>query len=566
MTRRILALILGIALVFGLALSVSADNAASAITIYASVTSDGNADISLTARIRIEEAKKESLTFPLPLNAADITLNERGVTFTKTANATWVTLPDTAGFVGEYMAAFHFTVPDVVKLVDRKLVLDLPLLSGFEYPIESMNLTVMLPGMIERLPTFKSIYHQDSIETILNASLSNNIVSGLVTTQLKDRETLSMTMNVPEEMFPGVSTYVREGDPEIVPMILCAVAALVYWLLFLRNLPFIRQHRATPPEGITAGELSNRLTLNGADLTMMVFTWAQLGYLKIQLDDVGRVILYKRMDMGNERSVFEFKTFRQLFARRNVVDATGNTYAKLAYAVSKSVPGKKILSKGKFGSTRVFRLLLCGTSIFGGVCFAMNLVTHPLLQTLCSIALGILGLMTAWLIQEGMQRLHLRYKLPLVFAALAALVWLGVGIWAGKWAMALVCILTQALAGLMAAYGGRRTSLGRQDACGILGLRAYYKTVSKEELLRIQGNDPEYFYNAIPYAMALGVDKAFAKRFGSKKLPLCPYFSCGVDTPMNAEDWNRFLHETAEIMDSRHRRMDLEKYAVVRIR
>ena len=156
MTRRLFALILALTLIFGLALTARADNAASAITIYASVTSDGNADISLTARIRIEEAKKESLTFPLPLNATDITLNERGVTFTKTANATWVTLPDTSGFVGEYLAAFHFTVPNVVTLVEKKLVLDLPLLSGFEYPIESLNLTVMLPGMIERLPTFKS--------------------------------------------------------------------------------------------------------------------------------------------------------------------------------------------------------------------------------------------------------------------------------------------------------------------------------------------------------------------------------------------------------------------------
>jgi len=298
----------------------------------------------------------------------------------------------------------------------------------------------------------------------------------------------------------------------------------------------------------------------------MVFTWAQLGYLKIQLDDNGRVILYKRMDMGNERSVFEFKTFRLLFAKRSAVDATGYTYAKLAYAVSKSVPGKKILTKGKFGSVKLFRLLFTGTSIFCGVCFAMNLVTHTLLQTLCSLALGVLGLMTAWLIQAGMFRLHLRYKLPLVFSALAALVWLGVGIWSGKWIMALVVIGAQLLAGLMAAYGGRRTSLGRQTACGILGLRQFYKTVSKDDLIRIQANDPEYFFNTIPYAMALGVDKAFAKRFGSKKLPQCPYFSCGVNTPMNAEDWNRFLHETAEIMDSRYRRMDWEKYAVIRIR
>ena len=54
----------------------------------------------------------------------------------------------------------------------------------------------------------------------------------------------------------------------------------------------------------------SRLTFTGADLTMMVFSWAQLGYLVIHLDDNGRVMLHKRMDMGNERSSFGWWTVR----------------------------------------------------------------------------------------------------------------------------------------------------------------------------------------------------------------------------------------------------------------
>ena len=59
--------------------------------------------------------------------------------------------------------------------------------------------------------------------------------------------------------------------------------ALLYWLLTLRTLPLVSSRASTAPEGITAGELGCRLTLTGGDLTMMVFSWAQLGYLLIVL-------------------------------------------------------------------------------------------------------------------------------------------------------------------------------------------------------------------------------------------------------------------------------------------
>ena len=565
MRRKLLCLVLCLGLFLSLSITASAENAASGIQIYASLNSDGDADVTLTARIYLEEAV-ESLAFPLPLNATNISLNDRGVTSSKYSNATWVTLPDISGFVGEYIATFTYDIPDVVKMADKKLTLDLPLLSGFEYPVQSVNITVMLPGAIETRPTFKSIYHQDSIETILNTTVNNNLISGLITTTLKDRETLSMTMVVPEEMFSGVSTYVREGNPEAVPMGVCAGLAFLYWLLFLRALPLIRVRRATPPEGITAGELGNRLILNGADLTMMVFSWAQLGYLSIRLEDSGRVLLQKRMSMGNERSSFENKVFNLLFGKKTYIDGTGIGYARLAEKVSSSVPGKKILLKSKYGSTKIFRILSCGVQLFCGVCFAMNLLSVPALQVIAAIALGATGAASAWFIQAGIFRIHLRYKKPLIASAVLSVLWIGMGIWAGQWIMAALSVGAQILCGLAAAYGGRRTDLGRQNAFQILGLRSYYSSVSKEDLNRMLKNDPEYFFNNIAYAMALGVDKAFAKRFGNRKMPNCPYFSCGVRNAMTAADWAMFLHETAEILDERQRQMQWEKYAVIRIR
>ena len=549
-----------------------AAGAASSIQIYASVNEEGLADVTMTVRLRITE-KVDSLYFPLPLAATDIRLNDGGVNATRGTNSIQVKLGnDVTNYVGDHVLTFKYKIPNVVKMVEdpqtkqNKLTLELPLLSGFEYPVGSVSLTVMLPEEIQSRPVFKSTYHQDDIDKILSVTVSNNMVTGLITQQLKDHETLSMTMVVPKSMFDGVNTYVRVGNPEIIPMVVCGLVALLYWILFLRGYPLLRIPQKTPPEGITAGEAGSRLTMAGTDLTAMVFSWAQMGYLHIQLDDRGRVWLHKKMDMGNERNPFEVKTFQSLFGRRDILDGTGARYAVVARKLSKLNPARKTMTHPKCGNMLIFRGLMCAVQAICGVCFAMNLTGLIAMQVILSLVLAILGGVTGWAIQAGMYRIHLRRKLPMVLSLVLAVLWIGLGLWAGQWILGLVVALVQLLAGLMAAYGGRRSQLGRQNATMLLGLRHYLKSVDRADLKRIQENDPEYFYNLLPFALALGVEMSFAGRFGNQKMPSCPYFSCGVKTRMTAEEWTRFAREAADILDERFRRMEVEQYAALWMR
>ena len=556
-------------MVFGLAITARADNAATSVQIYISVNEDGVADVTMTVRLRIDAAV-DSLYFPLPLNATDIRLNDGGVNSTRGTTAIQVKLgSDITNYVGDHVLTFKYKIPEVVKMVEdpqtkkSRLTLELPMLSGFEYPVGSVSLTVMLPEEIQGRPVFKSTYHPDDIDKILSYTVSNNMITGLIMQQLKDHETLSMTMVVPESMFDGVSTYVRIGNPEVVPMAIAGLAALVYWILFLRGTPLLRERRNSPPEGITAGELGSRLTMAGTDLTTMVFSWAQMGYILIQLDDRGRVWLHKKMDMGNERNPFEVKTFQSLFGRRDIVDGSGARYAAVARKLSRLNPARKNMSHPKCGNMLIFRVLMCAVQLFCGVCYAMSFTGKIGFQVILVPVLAVLGAVSGWLIQAGMYRLHLRFRAPVIISLVLSLVWLGLGIWCGQWIVGLCSVLVELLAGLMAAYGGRRSELGRQNATQILGLRHYFKSVDRAELKRIQENDPEYFYNLLPYAMALGVDTAFARRFGTQKMGSCPYFYCGVTNKLTAEEWTRFFRETAAILDERWLRMEMEQYAAI---
>jgi hypothetical protein len=108
--------------------------------------------------------------------------------------------------------------------------------------------------------------------------------------------------------------------------------------------------------------------------------------------------------------------------------------------------------------------------------------------------------------------------------------------------------------------------MARHDACLILGLRRYLKTVKKDELERIQKYDPDYFFQMAPYALALGVIKPFAKNFAGQRLDQCPYIMTRVQGRRTAGEWADLLAEVADAMDERHRQMMIERWTAIHIR
>lgn len=558
-----------------LCLPVSAESAASGVDLVCTVNSDGDCRVTMTVMLRLE-AVRDQLAFPLPLEAKDISMNGNSVTPSRSGSAQVVDISRvTRDYVGDASIRFEYTIPDVVKVVRSDdlytyalkgdLMLTLPMLSGFEMPIEHLSFTITMPGSDAFTPRWNSIYRQESIASDLRVVVSGSQIIGSSTTSLNDHEGMTLNMVVPKEMFPSVSTFIREGNPEVIPMAVCAGLGLLYWLLFLFNLPMVPIRTSTPPEGITAGEMGCHLTQAGADLTGMVFTWAQLGYLLIQTDGNGRVLLHKRMDMGNERSAFENKVFRMLFGNRGTVDATGNQYAVLHGKVGQMIPSEKNMYKRTSGNMKVFRFLLCLTQVFCGICVAMNMSEITALQVVMAMILGAFGVVSAWMIQSVAYRTHIRGKLPVLIGFCCILIWVLLGVLCGQVWIPLTASLGQFAAGYLAAYGGRRSDLGRHDAGLILGFRRYVKHLPRGDVSRLLNGDPYYFFNLAPFALALGVLKPFGSAFGRRKLDQCPYLITPVQGKRTASEWVRILREAADLMDARARRMQLEKLIPVEL-
>lgn len=540
--------------------AVSAASSATDLQSNTVVKSDGTCEVTLTLQLKLEEVPAE-LWFPLPAQAKDITLNGSPARTSTSGSFRNVDLSGTVHFAGNYTFVIHYALPDSISANKQdQLVLTLHLLSGFAYPIEKMQFAVTLPDQPEKRPEFTSTYHQETVDTLMDLKIEGSEIRGSFLTSLKDHESLTMTLIVPEDMFPQPISKVWRLSTDDILTYLCAVLALIYWLLTMRALPPRRIRNATQPAGLTAGEIGCCLTAAGVDFPMLVVTWAQMGYLLIQLDENGRVLLHKRMDMGNERSEYEVRTFRALFGKRRTVDGTGFHFARLSRKASGLNPGIREYYLPHTGNPKIFLCLCTLIGLISGVSLALSFASDTAWQIILSLLLSPLGAVVCWKIHTGTATIHLRNRQQLYIALACSTAWLILSALAGEWVVAVFLLVSQWLAGLAAAYGGRRNDSGKTSMSEILGLRRYMKSVCAEDLQQILRSNPDYYFNLVPYAMALGVDKAFARQFGSRKLRECTYLTSGMDGHMTATEWNQLLRAAVKAMDDGKQTSLLEKF------
>lgn len=554
--KRLFTMIILCILLCSLSVGVMAANSATGLQANAGVQTDGSVRISVALQLHLDGAVSD-LSYPLPAGAGEISVNGAAATVRQSDRGLLVLLP--AANAGDYRFTVEYTLYDVVDRGLEKAVVTLPLLVGFDYPIAAMEFSVTLPGEILEKPVYTSGYHQNEIENVISTTLSGNTLTAVVGQELKDHETLTLTLVAAAEDFPFVLKVKPLLDGWDGTVLLCAVLAVAYYLLTLLSPIYRRTRCFTPPEGITAGEIGSCLTGAGADLTLMVITWAQLGYLRIAMEGKKRVVLYKQMNMGNERGAFENRVYQSLFAKRSIVDGTGVHYAKLYRKVAMQSPMRKQMIKPRSGNVAVFRVLSCCAGAVSGVKLGLALTGQPALQVLLAILVCLLCGAFSYCIQGGGRCLPMRNKGPLWLALVCSTLWVGLGLLGGQLHYAIPNVLFQLVCGLAVALGGRRSELGKRTASQIHGLRHHMTRANTFDLQKRLEANPFYFYELAPYALALGVDKRFARRFGKAELPDCGFLSTDGKQPATAAQWAALLRQTADRLNARQRRLLLER-------
>lgn len=544
--RRILALLICI---FLFAVPVHASNAAASVSTTAVVGDNSACQVTIEADIRLDDPAR-GLKFPLGTDIDSVTLNGTPALLTQSGGITSVNLSHLDGKMGLFTCTISYRINSVVTIDDDgKQVVNVPLLYGFPYPVEQMSFRVTMPTEFETVPAFYSGYHGQDIERQMSTTVEGSVIAGRVEQELKDSETLFLTLAATEGMFPASRNFGGSLSFDAAAMGICAALATLLWLLTMACLPRIAPRRATVPEGISVGQMGCYLVRKTADLPAMILQWAQLGYLTIHVSKNNRVFLHKKMDMGNERSAFELRCFRDLFGRKQMMDVSGSRFQKVCEkcaGMSRRAANGYVFPQG---SNKLFRLISCLLGFFAGIAMGDSISTDHNWRMVIMGAMGLVGAVLCWFIQEGMDSLHLRDKASLKLSIAAAAAALTAGVLCGCTGYALGAVAWNLLAGLMAAYGGRRTENGLRIRTEILGLRRHMRKANSSELCRILASNRNYYFELAPYALAFGLDKQFAQKFGDARLPACTWLDSGIDN-RTAPEWYSQLRKVYKAMIS----------------
>lgn len=547
-------------------LAVGAEAAVSApkATVFATVNQNGSCQVTVTMNLHITEQTK-GITYPVPEGATGVKVNGSRFAVRKDGSQRYVNLDRMLSkALGDVTFTVSYTLPDVIHTTETGTPeLRLPILSGFESAVDKLEYTVTLPGNVQGLPGFESGYHQRSIEEDLTYRVDGAMITGNSLAKMKDHETLVLLLAVDETMFPQKSKLPQDASPATIGMGVCAGLALLYWVFFLWFWPLRRERCAEPPEGRTAGEMSCVLHLQGVDLTMTVLSWARLGYVVLQTGRKGRVLIHRRMEMGNERKAAEQRLFSALFAKGDTVDTSSARYAKLRLDARKKPGTVQELINKRSGNTMVFRGLAAGIGLFGGVAIALAISAEALLLVPMILVLGVLGAVSGWYMQLWGTGLAVRDPLRLYTGLGIGAIWLLFSLACSVFSIGLWMVIGLLVAGLLLAWGGRRTEQGKLEVARIRGLRHYMRTAEKDDLRRLCQNDPDYFFELAPCAIALGMGSIFAQRFSGIHMENCPYLMTDVQTKRTAGEWIRLLEQMVNSMDARSRQLPWEQLLAV---
>lgn len=512
------------------------------------VDKDGGCNVTVVADLHIDELVTDPV-FAVPANAEDVKLNGQAVNTTSSEINQLISLKGiTGGTEGDYSVTVTYRLKNPVKSREGDtMLLTVPILSDFYYPVDALKVTVELPGEVENQPTLASAYYQNYTDKILKTKVSGNVITVESLQQLFDAETLTMELEVSDSMFPTTAAKARVLGLMDIAVAVAVVLACVYYVLTMRTALPKKVRRSSPPDGVAPGEVGAWFVGGKMDLSLLVISWAQLGYLRIEVTDSGRVLLHKRMEMGNERSTFENRCYKNLFGRRQMLDCSSDHYARMVLMVRRKGSRCKEVYLRKSGKPMIFRGLCALAALLSGVSLAGALSPDSgFLRFLLTVA--VTGF--AFAIQSGTRGLLLRRKIGLIVGAACCATWIILGISAGKWLMAALMVTFQILAGLLVNFGGMRTELGRQALQHILGMRKFMCSANKNDLQRLLKGNPGYFYEMVPYALELGIDRKFAARFGRLRIGECGYLiSSGGQ--MTASQWATVLRKAVATMDAK---------------
>lgn len=523
--KRLISLISLAALLICLSTTVfAADTYVSDMDLTCDVQKNGSCKITLAVTVCFDSTV-DSVRIPVGTNASSVTASGGSFVTRVIDGCTWVILKNAAGTSGVRNYVVSYTVKNAVVISDGAQKLDIPLLCPYwDWRVDNLHFKVELPKEFTGSPTYISGYYGDNIA--VRDTVTETAIEGTVLSAIMDQESVDLVLSLP-------SGYCRIWHQPgswngfcVAMILLITLIAAGYWLFTLRNPMAGSVEQRQPPNGVGAWEFPYVAGSANPDIAVLIFEWANMGYLSIRQNARGRVTLRKEMEMGPERREYEQRAFSELFARAD--DCPGDT------AAFRKIIAKAADASMEYWNTRLFAptsgnpaLLHLAVALVLGFAWMRcmdYLLPAWLFRALLIIPMLPVGFGAGYILQLALQNaLRKDYSLVLPGAAIVGISFLLINK-AGGAVFPVLALALQVLSALLTYRGGKRSQAGMDMIAQIRAFKKELNGIDSHELQLILNADPQYYFRMLPYAETCGIASAFSDHFEHTRLESCPWF------------------------------------------
>ena len=414
--------------------------------------------------------------------------------------------------------------------------------------------------------------------TLVDYNVDGRVITGKYNGKLKAGEALTVRLELDEGYFvvKGFSDSPLVYSLLFVPLILLAISAYL-WNKYGKDDLVTETVEFYPPEGKNSLDVGflYRGRADNNDVVSLLIYLANKGYIKIQETEQKKLLSKKKSfkiikvkdydgDNENERTFFRgiFKTGDEVTAD-DLYDDFYVTMDKILSNKNRLKNKHEIFVKGTAIKAIIVVLMIILTFVIITVPAVLEFGDEE--DLIFSLGFTVIGFSVMFMSLFGNTSIiGNNSKISVkIFGTIFGLLFGGLPFIG----LTLPCLLENkiyliiyiigliSIAGMIvcASYMSKRTPYGNEMLGKIRGFKHFLETAEKEKLEKMVNDDPEYFYNILPFTYVLGVSDKWIKKFEDIALKAPNWY----DSP-NAFDviyFNSFVNSTMteakSVMNSR---------------
>lgn len=360
-------------------------------------------------------------------------------------------------------------------------------------------------------------------------------ITGRTTQLLSPYEGVTLKVDLPEGAFTGDN---NAYDPfRWTVMILAALTvggALTLWLLYGRDPQMAPVVEFKAPDGFSPAEVGYIIDekVDNEDLSAMFIYWASHGHMRIEELPHRKFRLIKLSDLDEGHPAHEKTAFNGLWTRgsdgiveakdlKNSYYTVANTFRSKTASVFTRRKKKRLYDKKSDIASGIiaFMSALC----FWTLCMLWAWMSSE--EFLAGAMLACFMTMPYYLFAMGWKWIQRRWRrnsttvkvltmVAMIFITLFLLLLVNVMSEESLTPFERNTLLLASLAAiLLRPFIRKRTPWGHALTERVLGFRQFMMDAERDRIEQLMDENPQYFYDVLPYAIALGVTNKWAHKF-----------------------------------------------------